>query len=68
MKTPNPKCRLDWFLIEFIDWRVEIQLVMLEPSPELLIVLCAATHHVEIALQIITIDLGAAEGLQLVAC
>ncbi len=21
IKTPNPKCRLDWCLIEFIDWR-----------------------------------------------
>ncbi len=21
IKTPKPKCRLDWFLIEFIDWR-----------------------------------------------
>jgi hypothetical protein len=21
IKTPNPKCRLYWFLIEFIDWR-----------------------------------------------
>ncbi len=21
MKTPNPKCRLYWCLIEFIDWR-----------------------------------------------
>jgi hypothetical protein len=20
IKTPNPKCRLYWFLIEFIDW------------------------------------------------
>ncbi len=37
------------------------------PSPELLIVLRAAAHHVEIALQIITIVLGLAEGLQLVA-
>jgi hypothetical protein len=37
------------------------------PSPELLIVLCATTHHVEIALQIITVDLGAAGGLPLAA-
>ncbi len=21
IKTPNPKCRLHWRLIEFIDWR-----------------------------------------------
>ncbi len=21
IKTPNPKCRLYWYLIEFIDWR-----------------------------------------------
>jgi hypothetical protein len=29
IKTSNPKCPLYWCLIEFIDWRVEIQSVML---------------------------------------
>ncbi len=29
IKTPNPTCRLFWCLIEFIDWRVEMQSVML---------------------------------------
>jgi hypothetical protein len=28
-KIPNPKCRLYWCLIEFIDWRLERQSVML---------------------------------------
>ncbi len=29
IKKQNPKCRLYWWLIEFIGWRVEIQSVML---------------------------------------
>jgi hypothetical protein len=29
IKTPSPKFRLYWCLTEFIDWRMEIQSVML---------------------------------------
>jgi hypothetical protein len=29
IKTPNPQCRLYWCLKEFMNWKVEIQSVML---------------------------------------
>ncbi len=35
IKTPNPKCRLYWCLIEFMDWRYRQSLVFFDPSCEL---------------------------------
>jgi hypothetical protein len=35
IKTPNPKCRLFWCLIEFIDWRYSQSCGIFDPSCEL---------------------------------